>query len=199
MVITECPVLLKVLQKSNKTPQEIKSLRDAQCGVQGRNPKVCCPSNVCTTPDSQNGVCKNLYDCPTLLQLFSRPKPLPENVKQFLRQSACQGSATVNVCCGENNPTISSPTTPTPTYNVDDLLPANCGSTGDQDRIVGGNETAIDQYPWMALIEYRKRNNAISLSCAASVISKRYLLTAGHCVVGEVLTAVGTPLVITDF
>lgn len=203
MIISDCPALLAILQKPNKSQQETQDLRNSQCGSQGRYPKVCCPSMEikCTTPDQQTGVCKDVYQCQPLLELFSRPQPLAPNIKKFLRQSACQGTARINVCCGANPPTVPGepvPNTDQTNVNVDALLPKDCGTTGDQDRIIGGNETSIDQYPWMALVEYRKRNNALSLSCAASLISEQYLVTAGHCVVGEVLTAVGTPLVIAD-
>lgn len=82
-----------------------------------------------------------------------------------------------------------------PAVNVDHLLPSpdTCGEDAGEDRIIGGNVTNIDQYPWLALVEYRNSRSSISLGCGASLISKRYVITAGHCVFGAVLTQLGTP------
>ncbi|XP_014612565.1 PREDICTED: trypsin-1-like [Polistes canadensis] len=52
-----------------------------------------------------------------------------------------------------------------------------CGLTNTQNRIVGGVETKVNQYPWMALLKYKKR-----FYCGGSVINSRYVLTAAHCV-----------------
>lgn len=197
IVITKCNSLLTLLRKNRRTQQETQFLRNSQCGTEGRNPKVCCEiqaqpagggtSSTCTTTEGTAGDCKDIYQCPALLTLFNAPKPLSQNVETRLRQSSCQGPARFSVCCGK--PTSRNPS------NVDALLPkdSECGRSGDQDRIFGGNETAIDQYPWMALVEYRTRRNTLSLSCAASLISKRYLVTAGHCVTGDIVSQVGTP------
>ncbi|CAK1547622.1 unnamed protein product [Leptosia nina] len=48
-------------------------------------------------------------------------------------------------------------------------------------RIFGGNATAIDQYPWLALIEYSNER----WICGGSLISRRWVLTAAHCLVTE--------------
>ncbi|CAK9821367.1 unnamed protein product [Anthophora retusa] len=56
-------------------------------------------------------------------------------------------------------------------------LPCKCGLTNTQKRIVGGIETQVNQYPWMALMMFRGR-----FYCGGSVISSRYVLTAAHCV-----------------
>ncbi|XP_017759429.1 PREDICTED: trypsin-1-like [Eufriesea mexicana] len=76
-----------------------------------------------------------------------------------------------------------STTTPTSTTELprpvkpEDCLPCKCGLTNTQRRIVGGVETQVNQYPWMALMMFRGR-----FYCGASVISSRYVLTAAHCV-----------------
>jgi transmembrane serine protease 9 len=43
VVIQECRQLLSLLKQRPLQPQTIAKLREAQCGFEGRNPKVCCP------------------------------------------------------------------------------------------------------------------------------------------------------------
>ena len=45
-----------------------------------------------------------------------------------------------------------------------DLLPGfdDCG-VNTQSRIYGGEKTDLDEFPWMALIEYEKRNDSNNL------------------------------------
>lgn len=44
-------------------------------------------------------------------------------------------------------------------------------------RIVGGEDTVIETYPYQASLQYNGRH-----MCGASIISKNYLITAGHCI-----------------
>jgi secreted trypsin-like serine protease len=57
----------------------------------------------------------------------------------------------------------------------------NCGSS-DTFRIANGEETSVGQYPWMALLEYTVRDEGRTFACSGSLISKRHVLTAAHCV-----------------
>ncbi|XP_075986144.1 phenoloxidase-activating enzyme-like [Anticarsia gemmatalis] len=57
-------------------------------------------------------------------------------------------------------------------------------------KIYGGEDTAIDDYPWLALVEYEK-DGKTKTPCGAFLISGQYVVTAAHCVVGEVVEKYG--------
>ncbi|KAJ8682239.1 hypothetical protein QAD02_018031 [Eretmocerus hayati] len=76
-------------------------------------------------------------------------------------------------------PTIATTaTTPTTSYQPEKCPLCYCGLANKQ-KIVGGQETEVNEYPWVALLLYRNR-----FYCGASVINNKYLLTAAHCVDG---------------
>lgn len=49
----------------------------------------------------------------------------------------------------------------------------NCGPISSDRRIVGGNLTAINEFPWAALIKYKKRRGSYVFECGGSLISDR--------------------------
>ncbi|XP_021712555.1 venom protease [Aedes aegypti] len=54
-----------------------------------------------------------------------------------------------------------------------------CGERNDASRIVGGQPTGINEFPWMARLSYFNR-----FYCGGMLINDRYVLTAAHCVKG---------------
>uniref|UniRef100_A0A1A9X3F3 Vitamin K-dependent protein C n=1 Tax=Glossina brevipalpis TaxID=37001 RepID=A0A1A9X3F3_9MUSC len=54
-----------------------------------------------------------------------------------------------------------------------------CGTRNTIKRIVGGQETEVNQYPWMAMLRFRER-----FYCGASVINDLYVASAAHCLRG---------------
>lgn len=54
-----------------------------------------------------------------------------------------------------------------------------CGIRGRTNRIVGGDETAAHEFPWLSGLSKQGK-----LYCGASLISDKLLLTAAHCVYG---------------
>lgn len=64
--------------------------------------------------------------------------------------------------------------------------PPGCGyqnATGT--RIVGGTESEIAEWPWMAAIGYDAEDGDISFQCGGALITNKHVLTAAHCVFGK--------------
>ena len=56
----------------------------------------------------------------------------------------------------------------------------NFGKTDvDSNRIIGGKETEVNEYPWQVLITFKKKNG--SYYCGGSIVSNSWILTAAHC------------------
>lgn len=51
----------------------------------------------------------------------------------------------------------------------------------DEDRIFGGEYAMQNQFPFMAVVHQLRGNGRIS-QCGGTIISSRWVLTAGHCV-----------------
>lgn len=47
--------------------------------------------------------------------------------------------------------------------------------------ISGGVEASVYEFPHFALLGYKINGNEISFKCGGSLISERYILSAGHC------------------
>ncbi|XP_059622235.1 CLIP domain-containing serine protease B4-like [Phlebotomus argentipes] len=56
-----------------------------------------------------------------------------------------------------------------------------CGIQALSDRIVGGEVTSIDEFPWMALLSYTDDDGEETWGCGGSFIGTRTILTASHC------------------
>lgn len=48
--------------------------------------------------------------------------------------------------------------------------------------IVGGVKTKAGEFPHMAVLGWSEPNGDVNWACGASLISDRFVLTAGHCV-----------------
>lgn len=64
-----------------------------------------------------------------------------------------------------------------------ELLPLQSGCGAQfSNRIFGSDITDIGEFPWMVLLLY---NNTRKYGCGGALISRRYVLTAAHCVSGK--------------
>lgn len=73
-----------------------------------------------------------------------------------------------------------------PNWNLFDH--EQCGESQTTDRIIGGQQAALGQLPWMARLGYITPIKKIytitaeSFKCGGTLINKLYVLTAAHCV-----------------
>lgn len=70
---------------------------------------------------------------------------------------------------------------------ISDKLPDKniCGIQNEDSRIVGGEITKINEFPWMVLLRYNNLDGSdAGFLCGGTLISNRYVLTAAHCLKG---------------
>ncbi|XP_018568826.1 serine protease 7-like [Anoplophora glabripennis] len=116
----------------------------------------------CKTPNGELGTCKSILGCHVLLDAVIKRKP---KQMEFVKKSVCGPKPLV--CCGSQG-----------NWKPDR---SDCGYQLS-DKIYGGGETELYEFPWMALLEYKNPSNRRRFSCGGVIISKRYVLTAAHCV-----------------
>lgn len=134
--------------------------------------------STCTSINGKIGRCVIIHQCPELLNVL-QTRPLKSETINLLRQLQCgfNGNNPI-VCCSIQNTNIDT------TYqddnrdvinsnqssneqNIDDvnlkydfsnnsLIPTDCGKDFSQ-RIIGGEITELDEFPWMVLLEHAKR------------------------------------------
>lgn len=126
---------------------------------------------MCYTPEGITGDCRSIYQCPSVLsQTQGR---ITRRIADYLRSLQCENGngQYPHVCCVFNDldqwqltratqqvsPNVIRSSTNQRQNGANLPGPGSCGLTSLAHRIFGGDDTQLDDYPWMALLEYKPR------------------------------------------
>ncbi|XP_070505025.1 melanization protease 1-like isoform X1 [Chironomus tepperi] len=146
--------------------------------------------SLCKTAQSKLATCTGNEECIIYTECdefskLSEKGHLTLVEREYVKSKTCKTVNNVlHLCCARRNvPTITVPrlsTTKFPTA-------PKCGNYVN-DKIFGGEDTMIDEYPWIAQIMYSKPGKKIAKSttftgsyCGGSLINERFVLSAAHC------------------
>ncbi|KAH8409678.1 hypothetical protein KR222_001579, partial [Zaprionus bogoriensis] len=192
--ITECQTLHQVLQQNSLSASEKQFIRESSCGdfrSNNNRPFVCCTGDT--------GYTRSRRLTPAFADYGDydygwNAAPATTSTRTLLFPSQdvrpwSFGSEPVN----NRNPAQ-------PAQQSTDgssLLPQppTCGAVSIDNKIYGGQDTDLNEFPWLVLLEYRRLSgNGLATSCAGTLINQRYVLTAAHCLTGRIAREIG-PLV----
>jgi len=137
----------------------------------------------CIDPRGIQGTCNYLFEsqCSNVLRAIRILGMTPE-VGRFLQQairSPCGFEQfDYTLCCVPTNGATTTTTPSPPTISQDPKK--SCGR-GESRRIVGGEDAALNAWPWATALGVPSNGDRIDLRCGGTLINKNYVLTAAHC------------------
>ncbi|XP_077294236.1 venom protease isoform X2 [Arctopsyche grandis] len=142
----------------------------------------------CNTPDGRVGVCYNIRRCESLLNMLKNLRS-STGALSYLRESVCgYDGADPIVCCPDPFEQQVTTAPVKPTYSLP-TLDDNCGINNGSfaKRVIGGVPAALGAWPWIGALGYRsQRNPGTTLwQCGGTLITRRHVLTAAHCIHGH--------------
>jgi len=162
VIISSCPAFLKlVLQMKSGNHAARQKVLSSQCGFEKSLPKVCCPGLADKKQKQQSSTRPPAFE----------PKPAPAALVQTAKHSN-----RVNIRRHIKSKAGS--------------LPPNCGiASMFSTRIVSGLQSSVGAWPWVAALGYLEQQSGdIYYLCGASLVTRRHLVTAAHCVMDDLVT-----------
>ncbi|XP_070502813.1 CLIP domain-containing serine protease HP8-like [Chironomus tepperi] len=144
----------------------------------------------CRSPNNEQGSCIPLVDCESLKKLLPLARQ-SEYYRTYLIKSQCKVSRVPWVCCPSpkndefkaRNNFFHQIRLPLASEGVCGRAYAPDGSLPN--RVVGGEETYVGEFPWYALLAYYlyefSKVSRIGYYCGGSLITSMHVLTAAHC------------------
>lgn len=82
---------------------------------------------------------------------------------------------------------------PTTVSSENRIFPKTCGiqDVAMANRIFGGSEANLGEFPWMARLRHENKYGYKTYSCSGFLILPKYVLTAAHCIVSSALEYLG--------
>uniref|UniRef100_A0A182QVG8 CLIP domain-containing serine protease n=1 Tax=Anopheles farauti TaxID=69004 RepID=A0A182QVG8_9DIPT len=154
--IRSCPDVLSEFVRRQSDPQYVQYIRQSNAVCNYIQPNVCCPLARPTPPPAP----------PT-----APPPPPPPSPPAPVTEAPA--------------PPTPAPAGPSGTVGPVELLTpeTGCGySNVEHNRVVGGVPAELHGWPWMALVGYKNALGEVSFKCGGSLITKRHVLSAAHCI-----------------